>query len=187
MIPGGNFWQGQRARLRGLEPADAEHFIRWNMDSERARHLDFLWPPVSEAGVRAWVEEQSRKKLENDAYHWVIETLAGEPAGSIATHHCDSHAGTFSYGLDIAREHQRQGLATDAIRLVLAYYFHELRYQKAAVAVHSNNPASIRLHERLGFCLEGTLRRMVFTQGQYFDLLWFGITREEFDKTPAQP
>ena len=176
-----NFWQGRRVRLRGLEPSDAEHFIRWNLDSERARHLDFLWPPVSAAGVRAWVAEQSQKKLQNDAFHWVIETAAGEAAGSIATHHCDSHAGTFSYGLDIAREHQRQGYASEAITLVLRYYFHELRYQKAAVPVHSDNLASVRLHEKLGFCLEGTLRRMVFTQGQYVDLLWFGMTREEFE------
>jgi RimJ/RimL family protein N-acetyltransferase len=176
-----NFWQGRRVRLRGLEPGDAEHFIRWNLDSERARHLDFLWPPMSEAGVRAWVAEQSQKKLENDAYHWVIEIPAGDPAGSIATHHCDHHAGTFSYGLDVAREHRRQGYASEAIALVLRYYFHELRYQKVTVNVHSNNEASLRLHEKLGFCLEGTLRRAVFTQGQYFDQHWFGLTREEFE------
>jgi RimJ/RimL family protein N-acetyltransferase len=176
-----NFWQGQRLRLRGLEPADAEHFIRWNLDSERARHLDFLWPPVSEAGVRAWVAEQSQKKLEKDAYQWMMETAAGEAAGSIITNNCDPHSGSFSYALDVARDHRRQGYASEAITLVLRYYFHELRYQKAAVAVHSDNLASVRLHEKLGFCLEGTLRRMVFSRGQYFDLLWFGMTREEFE------
>jgi RimJ/RimL family protein N-acetyltransferase len=176
-----NFWQGRRVRLRAFEPSDAEHFIRWNLDSDRARHLDFLWPPVSEAGVRAWVAEQSQKKLEKDAFQWIIETLAGEAAGSIATHNCSAHDGTFSYGLDVAREHRRQGYASEAIALVLRYYFHELRYQKAAVAVHANNPASVRLHEALGFCLEGTLRRMVFSQGVYSDLLWFGMTREEFE------
>ena len=176
-----NFWQGRRVRLRGLEPSDAEHFIRWNLDSERARHLDFLWPPVSEAGVRAWVEEQSKKKLENDTFQWIIETSAGQAAGSIATHHCNAHDGTFSYALDVARQHRRQGYASEAIALVLRYYFHELRYQKVAVGVHANNPASVRLHETLGFCLEGTQRRMVFSQGVHSDLLWFGMTREQFE------
>jgi hypothetical protein len=44
-----NFWQGSKVRLRAIEPTDAEFFIRWNLDSERARHLDFVWPPVSES------------------------------------------------------------------------------------------------------------------------------------------
>jgi len=37
-----NFWQGKKVRLRAIEPSDAETFIRWNLDSERARHLDFV-------------------------------------------------------------------------------------------------------------------------------------------------
>ncbi len=65
---GNNFWQRKTIRLRGIEPSDAEHFIRWNLDGERARFLDFVWPPISEASVRAWVEEQSRRKLDNDSF-----------------------------------------------------------------------------------------------------------------------
>ncbi len=175
-----NYWQTTHIRLRAIEPSDAEHFIRWNQNSERARWLDFLWPPTSAASVRAWAEEQSRRKLENDSFHWIIENAAGEPVGSISTHDCDPRSGTFSYGIDIAPEHQRKGCASAAIRLVLRYYFEELRYQKVTVPVHSDNPASIHLHEHLGFQLEGRHRRMIFTGGEYIDLLWFGLTAEEF-------
>lgn len=166
-----NFWQGMKVRLRGLEPSDAEHFIRWDRNSERARHLDFVWPPTSDAFMRAWVEEQTKRKLENDSFHWVIENQQGEPVGSISTHDCQPRYGTFSYGVDIAPEHQRQGYASEAILLVLKYYFEELRYQKVTVPVHSNNPASIQLHEKLGFQREGTHRRMSFTQGQFIDII----------------
>ncbi len=62
----------------------------------------------------------------------------------------------------------------------MRYYFEELRYQKVTVPVHSYNTASIHLHERLGFKLEGTHRRMGFTRGAYFDLLWYGMTVDEF-------
>lgn len=176
-----NFWQGQRLRLRGIEPADAEHFIRWNLDSERARHLDFVWPPQSDAAVRAWVAEQSGKLLEHDTFNWVMESLVGEPVGAISTHDCQPRNGTFSYGLDVAREHQRQGYASEAIRLVLRFYFHELRYQKVTVPVHGDNPASLSLHAKLGFVREGALRRMLFTNGAYCDVVWWGMTREEFE------
>lgn len=177
-----NYWQNDLVRLRAIEPEDDELFWRWNMDSERARHLDFVWPPTSRASLRDWTERESRHKLEGDAFRWVIENRAGEPVGSIDTHHCDPRCGTFSYALDVAAEHRGNGYAGAAITLVLRYYFHELRYQKCSICVHADNPASIRLHEKLGFTLEGMLRRMFYTHGQYVDLLWFGMTREEFDE-----
>ena len=177
-----NFWQGKQIRLRAIEPSDAEHFVRWNLDSERARHLDFVWPPTSEASVRAWVEEQSKQKLENDVFHWLIENQEGAPVGSISTHDCNPRYGTFSYGIDIPPEYQRQGYASEAIQLVLKYYFEELRYQKVTVGIHANNPASIRLHEKLGFQHEGRVRRSYFTRGRYFDHLNFGMTAEEFEE-----
>ncbi len=84
-------------------------------------------------------------------------------SGTINTHSCDPRHGTFGYGLAIAREHWRKGYASEAICLVLAYYFRELRYQKVTAHVYAFNEASIRLHEKLGFQLEGRLRRMIFT------------------------
>lgn len=175
-----NYWQGRKIRLRAIEPSDAEHFIRWNLDSERARHLDFVWPPSSSAAMRVWAEEKSRQKLEGDMHHWIIETLDGEPAGSISTHDCDRRNGTFSYGIDIAPEHRQKGYAREAIHMVLGYYFDELRYQKVTVPVHDDNGPSRCLHEALGFQREGTHRRMFFTRGHYVDVLWFGMTVEEF-------
>jgi RimJ/RimL family protein N-acetyltransferase len=68
--------------------------------------------------------------------------------------------------------------------LVLRYYFQELRYQKVTVRVYSFNDASIRLHEKLGFQLEGRLRRTVYTNGEYFDELIYGLTVEEFVSRP---
>ncbi len=175
-----NYWQGTRIRLRAVEPADAKTFYEWNQDGERARNLDFVWPPQSLAGAQAWTQAESLKRMPNDQYRWVIETLDKVPVGSIDTHSCDPRSGTFSYGIDIVPEHQRKGYAGEAIRLVLRYYFEELRYQKVTVPVHSYNTASIHLHEKLGFKLEGTHRRMGFTRGSYFDVLWYGILVDEF-------
>jgi len=176
-----NYWHGRKIRLRAIEAGDAQTIYDWNLDSERARLLDFVWPPSSLASVQAWVETQSKQnRLEEDRYAWVIEDLLGNPVGTISTHHCDLRSGTFSYGIDIAAEHRRKGYAREAILHILKYYFEELRYQKVTVNVHSDNPASMRLHESLGFQLEGRLRRMVYTHGQYLDALWYGLTADEY-------
>ncbi len=178
-----NFWQGEKIRLRAIEPSDWEIFFKWDIRSERSKYLDFLCPPASQESIKAWVLERSKKRLENDTFFWVIVNNEDQVAGSIDTHHCNHCTGCFSYGIDIAPEHKRKGYATEAIRLVLRYYFEELRYQKVTVNVYANNPASITLHEKLGFKLEGTLRRMVFTEGCFYDDLWYGMTREEFEDT----
>lgn len=180
---GANFWQGRLVRLRGVEPSDAETFARWNLDSETTRDVDFVWPPVSLAFVRKDVEEMSLKKLEADAFTWVVEDADAQAVGSIATHHCDLRRGVFSYGLHVAREHRRRGYAAEAVMLVLRYYFEELRYQKCLVGVHSNNPASIALHEGLGFVREGTLRRAVYTGGRFHDHHHYGILKEEWEQS----
>jgi RimJ/RimL family protein N-acetyltransferase len=166
-----NFWQGTKISLRAIEPSDTETFVRWNLDSERARNYDFVWPPVSQAAMQAWTEAQARRKFENDSYQWVIQNRDGEPVGSIDTHDCNARNGTFSYGVDIAEAQRRQGYASEAIQLVLGYYFEELRYHKVTVDVHGDNEPSMRLHEALGFLREGTHRQMLFTHGQFVDVV----------------
>ena len=102
--------------------------------------------------------------------------------GSISTQNCNSRNGTFSYGIDISAEERGNGYATEAIQLVLKYYFEELRYQKVTLPIVSDNHASIHLHEKLGFQQEGRFRRMLYSSGKYIDVLWYGMTMEEYSE-----
>lgn len=105
--------------------------------------------------------------------------------GSIATHHCNARAGVFSYGLHVDASYRGKGYAKDAICLILRYFFQELRYQKCNVDVMAINEPSQRLHEALGFQLEGRRRRTVFTHGEHSDMLEYGITVEKFRERHA--
>lgn len=176
-----NYWQGPTVRLRALEPSDADTFYEWNQDSEMARNLYWVPFPQSLEGVRRWAQETAMRRPEDDNFFWVIETLQGTFVGSISTHHCDRRNGTFKYGVAVMQEHWRKGYASEATGLVLRYYFEELRYQKANAEVYEFNEPSIRLHERIGFQLEGRLRRMIYTEGKYWDMLVYGITAEVFE------
>ena len=182
-----NFWQGKLVRLRGVEPTDAEVFARWNLDSEMARELEFVWPPVSLARIRKDLEEKALHRLERDEFFWMIEDPTGSTVGQISTHRCNPRTGVFRYGVSVSREHRRRGYASEAVMLVLKCYFEELRYQKCLVGVHSNNAASVALHEKLGFKREGTLRRMVYTGGRYHDVYHYGLLKEEWEQLPEKP
>ena len=179
---GMNYWQTSLVRLRGVEPEDGDVFWEWNQDSEMARNLEFVWPPVSIAQVRAWAGTEAKRKLEDDSFRWVIENLEGTPVGFIHTHNCQPRNGVFKYGIGIAGPHRGKGYARAAALLVLRYYFKELRYQKVTVQMHSANGASRALHEGLGFVREGTVRRAIFTDGRYLDELFYGMTVEEWQQ-----
>ena len=180
-----SIWQGERVRLRAIEPGDWETYFAWNQDDEQARNLWFIPMPQSQEAVRRWAEQEAVRRPEGDNFRFVIEH-AGEVIGDLTTHDCDARVGKLSYGLNIRREHRRKGFASDAVRIVLRYYFRELRYQKVTVGIYSFNEASVRLHERLGFQQEGRLRRTVYTGGRYYDELLFGLTAEEFEAS-GQP
>jgi RimJ/RimL family protein N-acetyltransferase len=175
-----SIWQGERVRLRAIEPSDWDAYFRWNQDDEQARGVSSIPFPQSAEAVRQWAQQEATRKPEEDAFRFVIENETGEVVGDLTTHHCDARVGSFSYGITIRREHRRNGYAAEAITLVLRYYFRELRYQKATVSVYSFNEASARLHESLDFQLEGRIHRTVFTDGQHCDELVYGLTAEEF-------
>ena len=177
-----NYWQTDLIRLRGVEPEDGDIFWQWNQDSEMARNLEFVWPPVSIAQVRKEAAADAQKKMENDTFNWIIEDSNGTPVGFIHTHHCHPRNGVFKYGLGVDASHRRKGYAAAAILLILCYYFQELRYQKVTIQMHSENEASRALHERLGFVREGAVRRAIFTGGRYLDELYFGMTVEEWQQ-----
>jgi RimJ/RimL family protein N-acetyltransferase len=180
-LPPTSIWQGKTIRLRAIEPSDWETYFALDQDEEQARGLYFVPFPPSQAGAKRFAEEASAKKPEGDNFRFVIENREKEVVGDITTHYCNPRNGSFSWGITIKQEHRLKGYASEALLLVMRYYFQELRYQKVTVTIYSFNEASVRLHERLGFQQEGRIRRTVFTRGQFFDELIYGLTKEEFE------
>ncbi len=174
-----NYWQGKNIRLRAIESSDVSTLVEWDLHSEIGRYMHFTTPPQSEAAIRAFVEKEELKKLEDDRYFWIIESLEGVAVGYIDTR-TDPRHGTFEYGVSVIPDYKRKGYASEAIMMVVAYYFDHLRYQKVTAGAHSDNQPSIELHKRLGFKHEGTHRNMVYREGSYVDTLYFGMTVAEF-------
>lgn len=177
-----NMWQGKLVKLRAVEPDDWQQFFAWDEDTEYGRYTWQIPFPRSREATQKWTTEQAAAKPQNDEFRLCIETLNGQFVGTINTHDCDPRVGTFEYGIVIDRQHQRHGYATEAVQLVLTYFFKELRYQKVSVIVYDFNVESLALHEKLGFQHEGRLRRMGFSNGRYFDYILLGLTKEEFEE-----
>lgn len=176
-----NFWQGKNVKLRAVIMSDLENYFTNNIDSEAERNGNILLAPVGNEYLREYVDKLSKLPSLSDELFLMIENRVGEVVGSITTHSCNKINGVFSYGIHILHKDRGNGYAKEAINLILKYYFYELRYRKAKVEIFSYNPSSIKLHENLGFILEGTLRKEHYTNGEMFDVHIYGLLKEEFD------
>ena len=144
-------------------------------------NLSLLQFPGSKARVKKWAEEASAKAPDGHDFHMEIEVKeTKEVIGMIAAHETDPRNGTFEYGIAIRETFQRKGYATEAVVLLLRYFFDDLRYQKCNSNVHGWNDGSKKLQEKLGFTLEGQIRRANYSEGQYYDKFIYGMTIEEF-------
>lgn len=174
-----NFWRGEKVLLRPIEQRD--------LDEPSEEQDSWIERANSEIGVPAWREKDQAdfaalREQKDGAFFWLIDNLAGVNVGCIGTFECDARVGAFKYFIIIKRPFWRQGYGSEAIKIVLRYYFRELRYQKVTSNIHAFNEPSLRLHEKLGFVHEGRVRRVVYTNGQHYDLLLLGLTCEEFDQ-----
>jgi RimJ/RimL family protein N-acetyltransferase len=176
------FWQGEEVRLRPLRTEDAEQYFIDSLDSPSRQVLQIGTElPTSVELLKASLEKHLGCKDAAGLILFAVENLEGDLVGGISLHSRDAKNGTFSFGISVNREHRRKGYAEDAVRILLGYGFWERRFQKCNSACVHTNEASIQLHRKLGFVEEGRRRRQVFFNGQYYDDILFGLTREEFD------
>jgi len=173
-----HYWQGELVHLRAIESQDIVFFE--SLDDEVNCNVDMLHFPRTKQQITSWFEGQQQRML-GDAFRWMAVNRKGEIVGTIDTFECNRRNGTFKYGITIAEVFRGQGYAQEMIRMVLQYYYYELGYQKVTPHVYSFNLSSIKLHERMGFMKEGQLRNMLYTNGRYYDEIYYGMTKEEFN------
>ena len=143
---GRNEFEGKKVRLRAVEPEDAERWFASALDTDLDRWADQTHLPYARAVYRQRAEEAS-KRPEDDNAVLTIETLDGVAVGGLTVETPNRRAGVLSFGIGIDRDHWRKGYATEALELVLRFYFRELRYQKVESGIYAFNAPSLRFHE----------------------------------------
>lgn len=77
------------------------------------------------------------------------------------------------------RTYWGKGIGTEVMQLTLHYAFEQLNIRKVMLAVYANNPAAIKLYEKVGFVQEGCLRQQIHYKGEYIDKYYMGIFSNE--------
>jgi [ribosomal protein S5]-alanine N-acetyltransferase len=173
------FLEGKKIYLRAISLSDVtEEYLSWLNDEETTRGLASGVFPSTIEELQRFVEGVVSNK--NIVMFAICDHSDDKHIGNIKLDNFDWVSRTCELGLLIGnKNYWGKGIGSEVCRLTLEYAFSDLNIRKVSLAVYENNPAAIRLYEKLGFVTEGQLRKHVFEGGTYYDKFYMGIFREE--------
>jgi len=134
------------------------------------------------------------------AEDWINHHLEDFALGKLlnfATTLRTDHSLIGAVGLIIRKEHARaelgywigkpwwgEGYATEAAQATIDYGFRKLGLGRIYAQVFSRNPSSARVLEKTGMIPEGYLRRHYSKWGEFVDIEYYGLLREEHEGNP---
>nr|WP_277605360.1 GNAT family protein [Glycomyces sp. L485] len=157
-------------------------------------------PIVGDDRVTKWLSFDSRSVQEaENMLHGVLERATLQPRTEyyLAVEHLDSPGSLVGFarlalsgvragklGYAVAYQAWGRGIATEAARLLVDFGFQVLELHRVSAAAGPDNPASIKVIEKLGFTREGRIRDHVFTNGAWRDSILYSILEHEWIGEP---
>ena len=103
------------------------------------------------------------------------------PIGLVELNNIDWKNRNAEIGIFIAYENLRnKGFGSDTLEVIISYSFNELNLFKLYAKIAEDNSSSIKLFEKFNFKKEAVLRKNLFKNNKYIDLLIYGLLKEEF-------
>ena len=165
--------------LRAFEVDDYLTSIRWRND-------DGIWSQLG--GIKYFVSSNYEKKWIEDAIfdskniRLAVCLKDGDKyVGNVSiTNINTANRSGISNILIGDRSCWGQGVGTEAYQLLLDYAFNERGFHRIEALVLEDNVASLKMHQKCGFKIEGTLRESVFKNGRWQNQVVLSILENEF-------
>lgn len=171
----------QRLLLRRFGEGDVPAVTRLADDITIYRNTLKIPHPYTETDARLWLSIQKEQTRTGTG---VVFAITGKDDGLLMGA-CgmelvaDHRRGELGYWL--GRDYWGKGYATEAAAAVVGWGFETLGLARISAARFSDNPTSGRVLEKIGMAREGVLRRHAFRDGEFRDMVMYGILREEWE------
>lgn len=173
-----------RLILRSFEDRDIQPFSMYRSDLEVAKYQGWETPYSIEQAAAFVQEMKTTTPGEPGRWYQVAIELKStdEMIGDVVFHRLLEDPAQAEIGFTLAREHQGQGYAAEAVSALLEYLFTELNLHRVCANCDPRNLPSTRLMQRLGMRHEGRFLQSLWLKGEWVDEDWFAILRSEWVK-----
>ncbi len=147
---------GKHIALRAIEPADLDALYQWENNPENWL-VSNTTAPFSRHILKKYIENAHQDIYEARQLRLMIDRLGPdgndrETIGAVDLFDFDPQHRRAGVGILIARKEDRmQGMASEALSILISYAFERLNLHQLYCNVSENNQASMGLFKKLGF------------------------------------
>lgn len=164
--------KGKKILLRPLRFDDIEKTMDWRNDLQ-IKNMVLMHPfPVSINIEKNWFE-RNINKINNELIILGIELIESKELIGYAKLFNINWIHRYCYfGIIIGEKKTRgKGIGEETTYLMMDYSFKTLNLRKILLEVLASNKSAIKLYEKLGFVVEGILKKQVFINNKYDDVI----------------
>jgi len=175
--------ENNRLLLRRFTLDDAQAmYDNWGSAPEVSKYL--AWPVHTSVNdsrevLGSWVPQYKN----DDFYDWaiVLKEYGDTPIGGISTCNHEDKTKMVEVGYCVGQKWWGQGITTEAFKLVISFFFNEVKVNRIMAKHDTKNPASGRVMEKCGLIYEGTLRQSgVNKQGVCDKAIWAILAQDYY-------
>ncbi len=175
------FLSGERIYLRPFDEKKDLQLYQFGKNNSDIRETLFLFRPMTEQDTITEANQWHSSK-ENILFT-ICTNSDNKPIGETGLFRIDyvSRAAIFYIAI-YDPKYWSKGYGKETTNLVLKYSFDILNLNRIQLHVATNNPAAVKIYERSGFVIEGTLREAMYHNNEYVDFYVMGILRKDYYK-----
>ncbi|MCK5301687.1 MAG: GNAT family N-acetyltransferase [Candidatus Thorarchaeota archaeon] len=139
--------------------------------------------PISKRAEEEWLEKATTQNAHKDGRIVLVieDKNTREFLGTTSLFDISNHSRRAEFGIAIHNpEKMSKGYGTDATRLTLWIGFHQLGLNSIYLYTLSFNERAQRAYDKAGFKRAGILRKSMFAEGDFHDMIIMDILRDEF-------
>ena len=174
----------ERLLLRSIRVDDAEAIFKYRSDSTINNYQG--WIPNSIEDVYDFIRNRVAPTIDLvGTWHQlvIIKKETNELIGDIGIHFLDSDKKQVEIGCTLDKDHQGKGYATEALKELMNYLFHELHKHRIITSIDPKNIKSIGLVERLGFRKEAHFKESILIREEWVDDIVYTVLDDEWIKS----
>ncbi|MEM6581673.1 MAG: GNAT family protein [Pseudomonadota bacterium] len=180
------FLEGERIYFRGFEREDVQgEYRNWINDGEVTQYIKVGTYPQTDAALIDYCEKELGSS--NSVLFAIIEKESGNHIGNSHIYDIDWVTRTALRAVVLGdKSCWGKGYALEVIQLLNRYGFEYLNLNKLISSTCSDNEAIQRLNTKAGYVKEGVGRQEFFRNGRYYDRIYWGMLRSEYDALKEQ-
>jgi len=179
------FIDGDRIYLRKLEKSDVHNnYIHWFDDAEVCKYSYHHAFPYSDEELEDYVESLKQKSKIVLA---IIEKSTGNHVGNLSLQDIDVIANRAELAIVVGEKSVwGLGYGKEACALIVEHGFQTLNLNSIACFTPVLNIGMQKIAESLKFTKEGTIREMMYKNGEYLDVFVYGLLKREWKENQSK-